>query len=98
MRTSALELLENLKSESIPFLEYFRKGNFSIEIYKPVIVDLQKPHSQDEFYIVHEGSGMFQNGENHYPFKAGDLIFVPAQVEHRFYDFTADFSTWVIFI
>jgi mannose-6-phosphate isomerase-like protein (cupin superfamily) len=80
------------------FLETFRKGNFSIEIYKPNKVDLQQPHSQDEIYVIISGTGMFQNGEEHYAFKANDLIFVPAFVEHRFYDFSDDFCTWVVFV
>ena len=29
--------------------------------------------------------------------KAGDVLFVRAGAEHRFYDFTPDFETWVIF-
>ena len=29
--------------------------------------------------------------------EAGDLLFVPAHVEHRFERFSDDFRTWVIF-
>lgn len=29
--------------------------------------------------------------------KPGDLLFVPAGVEHRFGPFTDDFATWVLF-
>ncbi len=79
------------------FIEAFRKGNLSIELYKPEKEDLQTPHSQDEIYVIISGSGMFKNGEEHYHFKTNDLIFVPAHEEHRFYDFTDDFSTWVVF-
>ena len=80
------------------FIEAFCKEKLSIEMYKPDKIDLQTPHTQDEIYVIVAGSGMFQNGEEHYPFKANDLIFVPAFVEHRFYDFTDDFSTWVVFL
>ena len=37
------------------------------------------------------------DGEERHPFNAGDLLFVPAGVVHRFEDFSDDFSTWVIF-
>jgi mannose-6-phosphate isomerase-like protein (cupin superfamily) len=97
MKTNAGDLLEKLKTEANPFYEFFKKGNFSLEIYKPMKVDLQKPHDQDEVYIIISGTGMFKNGVECYPFRPNDLIFVPAKVDHHFYDFSEDFCTWVIF-
>jgi mannose-6-phosphate isomerase-like protein (cupin superfamily) len=47
--------------------------------------------------VVARGSGTFVNGDRHHPFSAGDVLFVPAGVEHRFEGFTDDFGTWVIF-
>ena len=55
------------------------------------------PHARDEIYIVASGAGWFVNGSTRHPFQAGDLLFVPAGVEHRFDEFTDDFCTWVIF-
>lgn len=93
------KLLEKLPtSEGKHFIEAFRKGNLSIEMFKPEKVDLQTPHTQDELYVIVSGTGVFKNGEENYPFKANDMIFVPAFVEHRFYDFTDDFCTWVVFV
>lgn len=69
----------------------------SVEIYQPKGSDLQQPHLQDEIYVVMSGSGVFQSGSEKYPFGSGDLLFVPAGVEHRFLEFTEDFTTWVIF-
>jgi mannose-6-phosphate isomerase-like protein (cupin superfamily) len=46
---------------------------------------------------VARGSGTFVNGNSRHPFSAGDVLFVPAEVPHRFKDFTDDFGTWVIF-
>lgn len=69
----------------------------SVEIYQPQGHDPQQPHLQDEVYVVISGSGIFQNGAEKYPFGAGDFLFVPAGVNHRFLDFTEDFKTWVIF-
>jgi mannose-6-phosphate isomerase-like protein (cupin superfamily) len=99
MKLSAQQLINQLPTtEGAPFIEAFKKGNLSVEMYKPEKVDLQTPHTQDELYVIVSGSGMFQNGEEHYPFQPNDLIFVPAFVEHRFYDFTDDFATWVVFV
>jgi mannose-6-phosphate isomerase-like protein (cupin superfamily) len=92
-------LLEQLPTQAgAAFIEAFKKGKVSIEMYKPDKVDLQTPHSQDEIYMIISGSGMFKNGDQNYTFNANDLIFVPAFVEHRFYDFTDDFCTWVVFV
>ena len=43
------------------------------------------------------GSGYFVNGESRQPFEAGEALFVPAGVVHRFEDFTPDFAAWVVF-
>ena len=69
----------------------------SVEIYRPLKTDLQTPHAQDELYVVMSGSGEFFKGGRQTPFNPGDMLFVPAGVEHRFENFTDDFVTWVIF-
>jgi len=69
----------------------------SVEIYRPRQTDKQTPHLQDELYIIISGSGEFMNGGDRAPFSAGDILFVPAGIEHRFENFTDDFATWVIF-
>ena len=68
-----------------------------VEVYQPKKIDLQKPHDQDEIYVVIGGTGQFFNNGQCRTFSPGDLIFVPAGVAHRFEDFTDDFATWVIF-
>ena len=69
----------------------------SVEYYQPVGKDLQTPHRQDELYVVASGSGIFYNNGERHPFTSGDVLFVPAGIEHRFEDFSDDFATWVIF-
>ena len=72
-------------------------GTMELGCYKPDGVDPQQPHTRDELYIVQSGSGYFVNGESRQPFEAGEVLFVPAGVVHRFEDFTPDFAAWVIF-
>ena len=36
-------------------------------------------------------------GAERVPFGAGDMLFVPAKMEHRFEDFSADLAVWVMF-
>jgi mannose-6-phosphate isomerase-like protein (cupin superfamily) len=75
----------------------FAHGSLSVEVYKPLNVDLQQPHARDEVYVVISGNGNFYCDGNRSSFVQGDLLFVPAGIDHRFEDFTEDFSTWVIF-
>ena len=79
------------------FAEVFKHGSLTVEMYKPQDRDLQQPHTRDEVYIVASGTGMFVNGDTRHPFAAGDFLFVPAGVIHRFEDFSEGFATWVLF-
>jgi mannose-6-phosphate isomerase-like protein (cupin superfamily) len=79
------------------YRELFAHGSLSVEIYAPVGVDPQQPHDRDELYVVVAGSGRFLAGRDAFDFKSGDLLFVPAGMEHRFADFSADFAVWVVF-
>lgn len=97
MKISPLDALRQLNDAPKPFLELFSHGTLTIEIYQPVKIDHQQPHTRDEVYIVISGSGQFYNDGTTVDFNAGDFLFVPAGKEHRFLDFSEDFSTWVIF-
>ncbi len=93
---SSFQLLKDQKSDQ-KFIELFRKGEVSIELYAPEGLDLQKPHLQDEVYFIISGTGIFNLDGERCPFKPNDLIYVPAGKEHRFENFTEDFKTWVLF-
>ncbi len=86
-----------LRESNSLFTELFKHGTLVVEFYKPDKVDNQKPHDRDEIYVVATGTGIFYNDGERWNFKAGDFLFVPAGVEHRFENFTNDFSTWVFF-
>jgi mannose-6-phosphate isomerase-like protein (cupin superfamily) len=79
-------------------VEVMSHGTMQLKYYAPRGTDQQTPHTRDELYVVARGSGTFIiNGDCHHPFSSGEVLFVPAGVEHRFEDFTDDFGTWVIF-
>lgn len=79
------------------FAAAFTRGSLSVEIYAPVGVDPQAPHSRDEVYFVVSGTGEFVVAGERAAFQPGDALFVAAGVEHRFENFSADFVTWVVF-
>jgi len=74
-----------------------RHGSLEIGFYKPLGTDTQEPHEQDEVYIVQSGRGQFVVGAERHDFEAGEALFVPAGVVHRFEEFSEDFAAWVIF-
>ena len=79
------------------YVELFQHGTLSVELYAPRGTDPQTPHTRDEVYVIVTGSGEFVNGGTRERFGPGDLLFVPAHVEHRFERFTDDLAMWVIF-
>ncbi len=72
-------------------------GSMELGYYRPPDLDQQKPHEQDEIYIVQTGSGIFVRDGDEIPFGPGDALFVAAGIEHRFTSFSNDFGVWVIF-
>ena len=72
-------------------------GSMSVRLYAPKQVDSQSPHEQDEIYVVANGTGWFVNGSRRHRFSAGDVLFVPAGVQHRFEEFGDNVAIWVIF-
>ena len=104
MKSSVSDLLARLpgpKTDRWPdgerFVQAFSRDTLTVELYAPIGSDPQTPHTRDEVYIVVSGSGEFVVAGERSPFKPGDALFVAAGVEHRFENFTADFTTWVIF-
>src|ERR687890_2060682 len=79
------------------YVELFQHGALSVELYAPRGTDPQTPHTRDEVYVIVTGSGEFVNGGTRERFGPGDLLFVPAHVEHRFERFTHHPALWVIF-
>ena len=79
------------------FAKVLGHGSMEVEVYAPRGRDPQAPHTRDELYVVVSGSGEFVNGAGRHPFGPGDVLFVPAGVEHRFEDFTDDLVVWVVF-
>ncbi len=91
------QALEQLRAEGSEFSTLFQHGSLEIEFYRPNQVDRQQPHTRDEIYVVAAGHGRFMVQGRECSFQPGDVLFVPAGAEHRFYDFSEEFGTWVFF-
>jgi len=51
---------------------------------QPGEIDNQKPHLQDEIYIIMEGKGQVEVDGKVSAVSSGDIIFVPAKMAHHF--------------
>jgi len=98
LKVSLADAKKQLKEQSeFPFTTMMKHGNMTVEYYAPKDVDLQTPHIQDEIYVIASGTSVFSRNGEFTDCKKGDVLFVPAGVEHRFETFSEDFATWVIF-
>lgn len=59
--------------------------------------DLQRPHHEDEIYYVVRGRARFQADNEDREVAAGSVLFVAAEVAHRFYDITEELHVLVVF-
>jgi mannose-6-phosphate isomerase-like protein (cupin superfamily) len=79
------------------FVGVFKHGSLEVEYYAPRGEDPQGPHSRDELYVVVSGRGEFVHDGERTRFGPGDCMFVAAEIEHRFENFSDDFGAWVFF-
>ncbi len=79
--------------------EFLRIPAMSMGVYKLPAggVDGQSPHTEDESYYVVSGTASVEIEDKTYPVKPGDVIFVPANVHHKFKDITEDLVLVVFF-
>jgi mannose-6-phosphate isomerase-like protein (cupin superfamily) len=90
------------------YMEFLRLPAMSAGVYVLAAGarDPQKPHHEDELYYVVRGRARMQIGarewtehspEEHSEVRAGSVIFVEAEREHRFYDITEELEVLVFF-
>ena len=73
------------------------RGTMSVVLFTPRGKDYQTTHGQDELYIVMQGSGVLLIDDVRHPFETGDVLFVAANQNHQFVEFTEDLVTWAVF-
>jgi quercetin dioxygenase-like cupin family protein len=81
------------------YMEFLRVPAMSAGLYVLAAgsVDPQQPHHEDEMYYVVRGRARFQAGDEDRDVSAGSVIYVAAQVEHRFYDIEEELAVLVFF-
>jgi mannose-6-phosphate isomerase-like protein (cupin superfamily) len=81
------------------YLRFLRERNMSAGLYalQPGELDPQKPHAQDEIYLVVSGRAAITVGEESTQVARGSVVYVPAGVPHRFHHITEDLRVMVVF-
>ena len=92
-------LVEPLPHNQVAWQEFLRSPALSMGIYRLPVgsTDPQKPHSEDEVYLVHSGCGVIRVGSEDRPVQPGTLVYVPALVEHRFHSISQELTVLVCF-
>ena len=93
------ELLAEARSSGNDFHEFLRRPALSCGIYRLSAggADDQAPHHEDEVYLVLRGSGRLRVGDEDVAVGPGSLVYVAAQVEHRFHNYAEDLEILVLF-
>lgn len=81
------------------YLEFLRIPVMSAGVYvlSAGASDPQTPHNEDELYYIVRGRARMRAGSDDREVSAGSIIFVAAQVEHRFYDIVEELVVLVFF-
>lgn len=81
------------------YLEFLRAPAMSAGVYTLPAggADPQKPHKEDEMYYVVRGRARMRVGAEDRAVSPGSVIFVAAEVEHRFYDIAEELVVLVFF-
>jgi mannose-6-phosphate isomerase-like protein (cupin superfamily) len=97
--TTIAEIAKQQAQGSKPYLEFLRVPTMSAGLYvlPAGAIDAQRPHHEDEMYYVVRGKGRFRAGNEDQEVSSGSILFVGAEVEHRFYDITEELAVLVFF-
>lgn len=82
-----------------PYHEFIRTHDLSVGLYVLPAggTDPQGPHTEDEVYHVVSGRGRIRVGDEDRAVQAGTVVFVGADIEHRFHDIEEELVVLVVF-
>ena len=99
LATSVAEINRQRNESGKLYQEFLRIPGMSAGLYvlAPGATDPQHPHHEDEMYYVVRGRARFRAGDEDWEIAAGSVLFVAAEVEHRFYDIAEELAVLVFF-
>ncbi|MEO9175596.1 MAG: cupin domain-containing protein [Gaiellales bacterium] len=82
-----------------PYLEFLRNESFELGLYELAAgsIDGQRPHDEDEVYVVLAGRARFSVDGDDVAVGPGSILFVAKHAVHRFHSIEQDLSIFVAF-
>lgn len=92
-------VLEAIAASDRPFAEVVRSHDLSVGVYVLPTggTDHQTPHTEDEVYYVIRGRGWISVGDEERAIEPGSIVFVAADVPHRFHHIEEELVVLVAF-
>ena len=86
------------QGDTTHYEEHLRTASLSVGTYSIPQggIDDQAPHHEDEIYVVRSGLADLLTPSGKVSVGAGDVLFVPAEEEHRFVDIVEDLTVLVV--
>jgi mannose-6-phosphate isomerase-like protein (cupin superfamily) len=96
---TAFTLTTLLAEREEAYLEFLRVPSMSMGLYvlEAAATDPQQPHSEDEVYVVTSGRAKIRVADEVHNVEAGSIIYVGANVEHKFFEIEERLETLVFF-
>jgi mannose-6-phosphate isomerase-like protein (cupin superfamily) len=93
------ELITQREWTSTAYLEFLKVPDLSMGLYVLPAggVDTQQPHTEDEVYYVVSGKAMIKVDDENSNVKAGSIVYVAKNLEHRFHSIEEDLTLIVFF-
>jgi len=92
-------LIQSQQDSGRLYLEFLRVPTLSMGVYTLPAgsTDPQQPHTEDEVYYVTHGAATIRVGSEDHPVVPGSIVYVAANVDHRFHTITEDLTVIVFF-
>lgn len=92
-------LIEQRKEDNKLYLEFIKVPDLSVGLYELPAggTDPQAPHTEDEVYYVIKGRAMIRVGSEDRAVRAGSVVYVAKNVEHRFHSIEEALTILVFF-
>lgn len=93
------QLTSQRESSNKAYLEFLKVPDLSMGLYVLPTggTDTQSPHTEDEVYYVVSGKAKIKVADEDRDVKAGSIVYVAKNVEHRFHSIEEELTILVFF-
>ncbi|MGG3726753.1 cupin domain-containing protein [Bacillus wiedmannii] len=93
------QILREKRNIDKNYYEFLHETDLSMGIYelKAGSLDIQQPHTEDEVYYIINGRAQLEVESENIFVESGSIIYVKANMEHRFHTIEEDLTVLVFF-